>query len=540
MSDRVEEARAFRTGEAIRYHPGLARESYDVLVIGSGLGGLSAASLLAQAGRKVLVLERHYVTGGFTHTFRRKGFVWDVGVHYVGEVHNEESVGRQVFDYITGGKLRWASLGDVYDTAIIAGDRYEFLAGADRHRQRLIDYFPGERVAIERYFEMLDSFSLRTQMYFGERAMPRFLSSWAGYFLRRGFRKYSDVTTYDMLRRITDNDRLISVLCAQCGDYGLTPRRSSFAMHVLLARHYLDGGNYPCGGASSIHEAVLSVIQEHGGQVAIVAEVDRVLVEGGKAVGVRMANGDELRAPVVISNASARNTFQRLVQEDRPWRRRILHDLQRVKPSYAHVCLYLGLDRSDAALDLPRWNYWIYDSYDFDGLIERYAGEPEAEPPFAYISFPSAKDPDWKRTRPGKSTVQVIGVAPYEWFASWRDTSWQRRGPDYEAFKQRLSDRLLRRFLEVAPQAGDHIEYSELSTPLSTRHFSNHPYGEIYGLEHTPERFRLPWLRTHTPVRNLLLTGQDVVVVGVTSAAMSGVLAASVVLRRNMLSRITR
>ncbi len=141
---------------------------------------------------------------------------------------------------------------------------------------------------------------------------------------------------------------------------------------------------------------------------------------------------------------------------------------------------------------------------------------------------------------PAKATVQVIGVAPYEWFASWRDTSWQRRGPDYEAFKQRLSDRLLRKFLEVAPQARDHIEYSELSTPLSTRHFSNHPYGEIYGLEHTPERFRLPWLRTRTPVRNLLLTGQDVVVVGVTSAAMSGVLAASVVLRRNLLSRITR
>ena len=84
---------------------------------------------------------------------------------------------------------------------------------------------------------------------------------------------------------------------------------------------------------------------------------------------------------------------------------------------------------------------------------------------------------------------------------SWRDTGWQRRGPDYEAFKQRLSDRLLRKFLEVVPQARGHIEHSELSTPLSTRHFSNHPYGEIYGLEHTPERFRLPWLRTHTPVK---------------------------------------
>ena len=509
-----------------------------MIVIGSGLGGLTTAALLSQAGKRVLVLERHYVPGGFTQTFTRNGFVWDVGVHYVGDVHREESMGRKIFDHVTGGRLKWASMGEIYDVAQIAGDRYEFVAGREKQIDRLIGYFPDERDAILRYFELLGSLRGATQMYFGERAMPPFLSRTVGPLLRRRFNKLSDLTTHEALSRITSNPKLIGVLCAQCGDYGLTPRKSSFAVHAMVAQHYLNGGNYPAGGAKSIYEGILAVIEENGGRLALNAEVERVLLDRGKAIGVRLANGDELRAGIVVSAAGARITYQRLLPDDIPGRGRIDADLARIGPSNAHVCLYVGLDRSDQDLGLPRYNYWIYDDYDFDRLLDRYADHPEAEPPFAYISFPSAKDPAWAARQPNRAAAQVLGMAPYEWFAAWGGSGWQRRDADYEAFKQRLHDRLMRVFLKVVPQAEGHIVTTELSTPLSTKHFTNNARGEIYGLEHTPERFRLPWLRPHTPVKNLYMTGQDMVTVGVTGAAASGVLTASTILKRNLLSRL--
>lgn len=523
-----------------RYRAELADETFDVIVIGSGLGGMTTAALLAEAGKRVLVLERHYVPGGFTQTFTRNGFVWDVGVHYVGEVQRDESMGRKLFDHITGGRLKWASMGDVYDVALIGRDRYEFVSGRELLIERLIGHFPQERDAILGYFELIRSFRAATHMYFGERSMPPRLSRYVGFMLRRGFNKISDMTTYEALSKLTDNPKLLAVLCAQCGDYGLPPRRSSFAVHAMVASHYLEGGNYPSGGAKSVYEGILATLEENGGRIALAAEVERILLDRGKAIGVRLANGDELRAGIVVSATGARTTFQRLLPADLPWRAKIDADLERVRPSSAHVCLYIGLDRSDVDLGLPKYNYWIYDDYDFDGLMDRYITDPEADVPFAYISFPSAKDPEWPAAHPDKSTVQVLGMAPYEWFSTWETSAWRRRDTDYEAFKQRLHDRLAHKFLDCVPQAAGHIQTTEMSTPLSTKHFTNHSRGEIYGLEHTPERFRLPWLRPHTPVKNLYLTGQDIVMVGVTGAAASGVLTASTILRRNLLSRIQR
>jgi all-trans-retinol 13,14-reductase len=115
---------------------------YDAIVIGSGLGGLTTAALMAKAGKKVLVLERHYTAGGFTHSFKRRGYEWDVGVHYIGEVHNPNSPLRRVFDVITDGKLKWAKMDAVYDKIIIQDTQYNFVAGAANFRDELLKSFP--------------------------------------------------------------------------------------------------------------------------------------------------------------------------------------------------------------------------------------------------------------------------------------------------------------------------------------------------------------------------------------------------------------
>jgi all-trans-retinol 13,14-reductase len=132
----------------------------------------------------------------------------------------------------------------------------------------------------------------------------------------------------------------------------------------------------------------------------------------------------------------------------------------------------------------------------------------------------------------------VIGVAPYAWFERWEGTPWKKRGDDYEALKQRLSDRLLAELVRQCPQVAGAIDHVELSTPLSTRHFAGHPRGEIYGLSHGPARFAARDLRPETPVRGLYLTGADICTAGVGGAVMGGVLTATVVAKKNLLTAI--
>ena len=117
-------------------------DKYDAIVIGSGIGSLTTAALLSKEGKKVLVLERHYVAGGFTHVFKRKGYEWDVGIHYIGEVQNLNSPIRKMFDYVTDQNLKWEDMGEVYDRIIIGNKTYDFVKGVDNFKNKLVSYFP--------------------------------------------------------------------------------------------------------------------------------------------------------------------------------------------------------------------------------------------------------------------------------------------------------------------------------------------------------------------------------------------------------------
>ncbi len=192
----------------------------------------------------------------------------------------------------------------------------------------------------------------------------------------------------------------------------------------------------------------------------------------------------------------------------------------------ASICLYIGLRDTAEALGLPRTNYWIYPSEHFERDLATWRADPEAEFPLVYISFPSAKDPDFQRRCPGRATIEIVAPAPHAWFEAWQDTTWGRRGDDYEALKDRLSQRLLAKLYEHFPQLEGRIDYHELSTTLSTDWFCRYPRGEIYGLDHDPRRLQQAWLRPKTDIPGLYLAGQDVLSCGVVGAMIGGFLAA--------------
>jgi all-trans-retinol 13,14-reductase len=517
-------------------------EGWDAIVIGSGIGGLAAAALLARYGRKrVLVLERHYVAGGFTHAFHRPGYEWDVGVHYIGQVRAAASPLRAAFDNLTDGRLQWSPMPDVYDRVRIGDCEYEFVAGRERFRERLKSHFPREAGAIDRYLRAVQSCVRTGSAYFAEKALPRSVARLAGPLLRAPFLRWARRTTAEVLAGVPTGRDLKAVLTAQWGDYGLPPAQSSFAVHATIAEHYFEGASFPVGGAPSIAASFAPAIESAGGQIAFSADVREILVDGAhRAFGVKMQDGREIRAGIVISDAGAWNTFSSLLPPEAPGVSSALQELNGLRPSKAHLCLYVGVRGSAAELGLTGTNLWVHPSPDHDANLARFERDPSAPFPLLFVSSPSAKDPDFERRHPGRSTLEVITPAPYDWFAHWETSRWKRRGQEYDEFKRSLADRLRRSVEELVPAVRGKVEIAELSTPLSTRHFMNYQRGEIYGVSASPERFRLRCLTPRTAIRNLYLTGQDVCLLGVAGALMGGVLTASAVLGRNLISVVTK
>lgn len=515
-------------------------DGYDAIVIGSGIGGLTTAALLARhSGKRVLVLERHYTAGGFTHTFHRPGYEWDVGVHYIGQTQPHTLL-RRAFDEITGDRLEWADMGEVYDTIVIGEDRYELPAGRKNWRRAMRQYFPREGIAIDRYLELVARCVKSSQLFFAEKVLPGPLSAVVGGAMRRPMMKLGARTTLDVLRELTSDPRLIAVLTGQYGDYGLPPAQSSFFMHALVINHYFGGGAYPVGGSSRIAATILPVIEAAGGAVLTSAEVDQIIIDGNKAVGVRLADGTEVRAPMIISDAGVMNTMGELVAPEVARRHGWADRLGEVAPSVAHASLYLGFQKTAAELGLSKSNLWVYPHEDHDRAVAEFTADLEAPLPVAYLSFPSAKDPDFERRYPGRATVEVVTLAPYDWFRPWQDSRWKKRGAEYDALKTRLTERMLEPLFAQCPQLEGQVDHCELSSPLTTRHFVNFAGGEIYGLAHTPHRFAQKWLRPRTPVKNLYLTGADVCSAGVGGALFGGILTVSAILRRNMITTIAR
>jgi all-trans-retinol 13,14-reductase len=509
-----------------RYRPSRLNGPYDALVIGSGIGGLTTAALLSELGWRVAVLEQHYTAGGATHSYDRAGYDWDVGVHYIGDMGTQTTV-RRLMDFLTQGNLAWAPMDAHYDRFFIGDNVYDAVAGREAFRDNLVGHFPREAAAIDRYLELLSEVSRGMRTFALDRTLPPWAAAVAGPLLRSRLPKSFSRTTWDVLSELTDDPELIAVLTGQWGDMGLPPKRSSFVIQALIAKHYLHGGFYPVGGAWRIADTIIPRIRATGGEVFTYARVKEVLVRDGRACGVRMEDGHEIESRCVISDAGAINTFARLLPSEISRAHGYEGLLPKVKPSIGHLGVYIGLKATAAELGLPKTNFWIYPNNDYDGTLAKFEADPTGPFPVVYLSFPSAKDPDFERRHPGRATIEIVAPAPYEIFEPWAGRTWGKRGDDYEALKESYGERLLEHLYAKLPQLRGRIDYWEVSTPLSMQWFCGWERGELYGLDHDPARLQQRWLRPRTRVPGLWLTGQDVMSCGVTGAMMGGLAAAT-------------
>ncbi|MCY1060340.1 NAD(P)/FAD-dependent oxidoreductase [Nannocystis sp. SCPEA4] len=501
---------------------------WDSIVIGSGMGGMTCAALLAALGQRVLVLEQHYVPGGFTHSFKRGKYHWDVGVHAVGEV-TERSMPGRLLAGLTRGRLQWASLGPVYDAfAFPDGLELGFPDNPQAFRALLHDTFPDERDAVDAYFARVREVSAAMRSYYLARLAPPSAHVLADMFTRTARRAFGE-TTQHALDQLTGDHRLKTVLAAQWAYHGAPPSKASLAIQALVTKHFMWGGYYPVGGSAAIARELLQTVADAGGYTRISADVAQIVLENGAAVGVRMRDGEEIRARRVISAAGVASTVQRLLPRevaDTRW----AASVRALPPAPAHVCLYLGFKGDIRSAGAGPFNQWYYNTWDTEADfwdISNPARLPEA--PVLYCSFPSLKDPAYDPGPEQRHTGEVVTFVPWDRFSGWLGTRWKRRGDDYDSFKNHLQDSLLEQFLGRMPGLRPLVDHVELSTPLSTETFVRPTQGSIYGILPTPERFSNPYLRPRSKIAGLFFAGSEVATVGVIGAMMGGALAAAAV-----------
>ncbi len=502
---------------------------WDAIIIGSGMGGMAAGSALAQVGHKVLLLERHQTLGGLTHSFTRNGFTWDVGVHYLSSMAPGDRM-RDLLDFICDTPMEFASLGSVYDTLHIGQEPPLSLSRPyEAYERDLKDRFPDQAEAVTAWTQALREGRAAMYKVFPTRAMPAIAGDVMDWLNRRTLEKYCARTTQEVIDELTDDPVLAAAMAAQWGDHGGRPSKASFAMHATIAASYLISGSwYPVGGAGAYAAHILPSITRNGGEARGGAGVDAILLEDGRAVGVRTSDGEEIRAKVVISDIGARETIDTLLPSEaghETWR----DEIRALPSSIAHFNIFLGFEGDIEAAGATTANHWIFPSGQADVV---WTNAPDEAPPQMTVAFGSLKNPAHDPGPTRKHTGQIIVWADWSTVAKWADLPPGDRGDAYADFKRRAEDTLMAMFERHFPELAKLVVYRELATPLSTVSFTGHRQGAFYGLDVTPARVMSDALRAQTPVPGLFLTGQDVVCPGIPGALMGGLLSAASVDRK--------
>lgn len=494
------------------------RENYDAIIIGSGMGGLTVASLLAQIGKKrVLILERHFKLGGFTHSFRRGHYEWDVGVHYIGEMH-PNGMCRRIMDRITGNQVQWHRCGPIMERFHFPESTFEVPDDPELFKSRLLEQFPNEKTHIERYFRDVR----RCQGWIARWFFSKVFPNWLGSLVSIPRRQLASQTTAGYLKPI-QSDLLKAILTAQWPDFGTPPAKSAFAFHSAVTGDYFRGFFYPEGGSKKIAAAVQQIVESHGGTCLVNHQVDEILIENGKAVGVRARNKNQecvFRAPVIVSNAGAATTFTKFLPGD------VCHaekeKVTRMQRGTSAMALFLGLKEDPRLHGFDDANYWFFRSLDHD----RAANQTQ---PFeiagGYLSFGSLRNPGTQH-----HTAQIVTFSDYDPWKQFAKQPWLNRGQDYESLKAQVVESMLQLADSYVPKLRGLIDYAELSTPLSFEHFSNHPSGMIYGPMCDPNRLSRDAWSIKTSLPSLYLAGSDIGSPGINGAMMSSIFTAAIIL----------
>ncbi|RDI49803.1 phytoene desaturase family protein [Nocardia mexicana] len=527
-------------------------EAFDAIVIGSGIGGMTAAAYLAAGGRRTLVLEAYDVIGGCTHVFRRAGkWEFDVGVHYLGDCGPEGQIPTVLRGIGLDKKIEFLPLDPGgFDTIVFPDLTLEIPVGWDNYRDNLIQAFPNEEKQIRAVVGVLQ----RIGSSIDHSRTPASLLGNAAFALRCGLdARWALRPLTHLLDSQKLSSRLKAAMSVQYGTYASPPHRTPVAVHAFMLQNFLSSGAYfPKGGGQVLSARLAEVVVAHGGEIRTRAAVRRILVRDKTVTGVELEDGTRFSAPAVVSNADIKQTYLNLVGR-KHLRRITARRVERFRMSQPFFNCYLGLD-IDLSARMPNTNFYSVPSSEdvtslFEDLAENRPGysrdeliEQARKRLPAYVSVTTIKDPDNPHGAPAGSTVlEVMTLAPAE-ADFWGLDSWPepgddsyRRNPEYLRAKEAFTEIMIQRAAEVIPGLADHVVWREAATPLTQSRYTRASGGTPYGLEMSITQFGPFRPGVRTEIGGLYLCGAGTAWgPAVESAMLSGLHAAAAVLDRDL------
>ncbi|MBK8784022.1 MAG: NAD(P)/FAD-dependent oxidoreductase [Anaerolineales bacterium] len=496
-------------------------EKFDVVIIGAGLGGLSAAGYLAKAGKKVLVLEHHTVPGGYAHEFRRGKYRFEVALHALdGAAPGGWSYpilkDLEVFD-----QVHFHRIDPFYSVQF---PKQKVVASADlmMYESELVKHFPHERDGIHkiiadmvetywqvRRFDAEGQLGIRPPLEKMPTLYPKMLAAMT-------------MSLEEYMSQFIQDSELKTVFTTLWGYYGLPPEKLNAAIFIFpWVSFHLMGAYYPEGGSMAISRAMEATLKKFGGEIRYKETVNKIEIKDGRAVAVETEKGLRVEADVIISNANSPDTLLKFVgREHLP--ADYVRGIEEAKPSISNFVLYLGLDRDLQAEGYTDHEIFVRDSYDSNA---GYQAALDGDFANAGLSITNYSIADHGSAPEGGTVLNIFALADWN-----SDNQWGTSGnlenysdnPQYNELKKAATEILLDRTEKLIPGLRKSIKYIEVATPITNWRYSRNIGGAIYGSDQTVENAHGGRLSAQTPIKNLFLAGAWTFGGGMSAAMLSG------------------
>ena len=448
-------------------------DHYDIIIIGSGLGGLECGVILTRAGKRVLVLERSNQPGGCMQSYRRGGLMYDTGLHYVGGLEEGQSL-HAAFSYLGLLDLPWYKMDRFFDRILIDGNEYCFAQGYDAFVDNLSKAFPKERHALQQYASMLRNVDSKT----------------------------TDISAYDYLNDLFHDPLLISVLSATSMKMELNKDSLPLFAFAHGVNSYIDSSWRLKGDGSLIVNRLIQQIRDGGGDVICRTEVDELVEKDEIITEAVCKNGQHLSADIFIADIHP-DSLCHLVKDSKKIKkvyRKRMSSLANTSGMFT-VSLQLKPD----TLKYFNWNEFIYsdtDVWEYD--------ETDNDVTSVMLSCRVPED-----DAEYASQLDILSRMSWNECIPWTDTTVGRRGDGYVRYMNDKADRCIALAETYITGLAEMVSRRYISTPLTYRDYLAAPEGTAFGIRNDFRRSMLTFLSPRTPIDNLLLTGQNVMLPGI-------------------------